>query len=135
MIERHAAWRNRPWTVGLDFDGTVYAGPWTHADDIPGPPTSGAIEWIREELVRGHIIVIHTCRLTPAYDWAHWPEDGYREQAAVVAALQAWFRLHGLTAAEVDALRFWTHLGKPSCDEYLDDKAVRFEGTFPRRQG
>ncbi len=25
---------NQPHTVAVDFDGTIYAGPWTHADEI-----------------------------------------------------------------------------------------------------
>ena len=119
--------------VALDFDHTLYAGPWVQADVCDGPPMPGAIEWLRNELRLGHEITIHTCRLTPHYEWATWPLDGYREQAAVIVAIRSWLSRHGLSDTEVSAIRFWTHLGKPSCDEYLDDRAIRFEGTYPRR--
>lgn len=119
--------------VALDFDGTVYAGPFTAADEITGLPNAGAIEWVREELRRGHRLIIHTCRLTTTYEGCPFPVDRHKDPAAVVLALRAWFMLHGLTEAEVDALEFWTRPGKPWANEYLDDRAVRFSGVFPTR--
>ncbi|TXH56222.1 MAG: hypothetical protein E6Q97_06875 [Desulfurellales bacterium] len=120
--------------VAVDVDGTLYAGPWTQADEFTGPPTTDdAIPFLQRELAAGHEVILHTCRLTPEYPWCTWPVDQYRDPAHVIAALRAWLIHWGLSPADTERLHFWTHAGKPSADEYLDDRAVRFEGVFPRR--
>lgn len=124
---------NQPHTVAVDFDGTIYAGPWTHADEIIGKPNHGAIEWLISEVNRGHRLIIHTCRLTASYKGCPFPESNHRDTAVVVACIRQWLLSQGMSSLEVESLEFWTRPGKPWAHEYLDDRAVRFEGTFPQR--
>ena len=119
----------RPRSIALDFDGTVFAGEFTRADEVVGPAHPGAMEWIREQLEAGVTIILHTCRLTPYYPGSYWRD--HADSASVQAALSAWFG-QWLTADELAQLEWWTHPGKPAADLYLDDKGFRFEGKFPR---
>lgn len=116
-------------SIALDFDGTVFAGEFTRADEVVGPAHPGAIDWIREQLAAGVLITIHTCRLTPEYPGSYWRD--HQDPAAVQSALSAWLG-QWLTADELSQLEWWTHPGKPAADLYLDDKGFRFEGKFPK---
>lgn len=118
----------RPRSIALDFDGTIFGGKFTEADEVDGPPVPGAIAWLSTQLAAGVVVTIHTCRLTPINPDCPWPT--VHEQATVRAAISGWLQRH-IGAAAVEQLRWWTHPGKPHCDIYLDDKAVRFEGVFP----
>lgn len=119
----------RPRSIALDFDGTIYADKFVRPELVDGEPTAGAMDWLREQLAAGVIVIIHTCRLTP-----HNPDNTtwnmHADQSAVIAAIKVWLG-RWLNADEVGALRWWTHAGKPSAQVYLDDKGVRFEGVFP----
>jgi len=123
----------RPRTVAVDFDGTLYAGPFTAADEFTGQPLLGAIAWLKSELARKHRLIIHTCRLTSSHEGCTFPLESHRDPYVVRERLIEWLVLHGLTRGEVESLAFWLYPGKPFADEYLDDKAVRFEGTYPQR--
>ena len=123
----------RPHTVAVDFDGTIYAGPFTAADEIPGEPLPGAIAWLKSELARGHVLIIHTCRLTSSHEGCTFPLEAHRDPFVGRDAIATWLVLHGITYRELHRLQFWLYPGKPFADEYLDDKAVRFEGTYPQR--
>lgn len=120
-------------TVAVDFDGTLYAGPFVAADDVSGQPLPGAIAWLKSELARGHKLIIHTCRLTSSHEGCTFPIESHRDPYVVRAKLIEWFVTHGLTQDEVTQLNFWLYSGKPFAHEYLDDRAVRFDGTYPRR--
>lgn len=119
----------RPRSIALDFDGTIFAGEFTRADEVVGPPTSGAIAWLRDQIDDGVIITIHTCRLTPINPDCQWPE--VHDQETVRAAISDWLRTW-LTEPEIGALRWWMHPGKPHVDMYLDDKGYHFAGEFPK---
>ena len=118
----------RPQSIALDFDGTIFAGEFTRPDVVEGPPINGAMEWIREQLAAGVTITIHTCRLTPPNSDSRWKQHCTPAQAQ--RAIEDWLG-QWLTPAEVGALLFWTHVGKPFADLYLDDKGQRFAGVFP----
>ena len=118
----------RPQSIALDFDGTIFAGEFTRPDVVEGPPINGAMEWIREQLAAGVTITIHTCRLTPPNSDGRWEQHCTPAQAQ--RAIEDWLG-QWLTPAEVGALLFWTHVGKPFADLYLDDKGQRFAGVFP----
>lgn len=124
-----SATMRRPKSIALDFDRTIFAGEFTQADVVDGPPVAGAIEWLREQLATGVDITIHTCRLTPAYPGTYWNQ--HADQPAVQAAISAWLG-QWLSAAELALLAWWTHPGKPGAQLYLDDKGWRFEGVFPK---
>jgi len=122
----------RPRSIALDFDGTIFGGPFTEADEVDGPPVPGAIAWLSTQLAAGVHVTIHTCRLTPINPDCPWPT--VHEQSTVRAAISGWLS-RWIGGAAVAQLRWWTHPGKPHCDVYLDDKAVRFEGVFPTFDG
>jgi len=104
------------YTIAVDFDGVIhsYTSPWVNAETIPDQPVPGAIEWLRE-MGRHFEVVIHTTRGKTAVGqhavkkWLH--ENGLEWGLAAV-----------VTAEKVAALI------------YLDDRAVRFDGTnWPSR--
>lgn len=119
----------RPRSIALDFDGTVFAGEFTRADEVVGPAHPGAIDWIREQLDAGVMIIMHTCRLTPEYPGSYWKD--HKDVRDVQAALSKWLG-QWLAEDELSMLRWWKHIGKPPADLYLDDKGLRFEGKFPK---
>lgn len=120
--------------VAVDFDGTIYAGPFIAADDVSGDPLPGAIEWLKSELARGHTLIIHTCRLTSNHEGCTFPIEAHRDPLRTRDIIRAWLVKHGLTVDETQRIQFWLYPGKPFAHEYLDDKAIRFTGTYPQRE-
>lgn len=136
MLEPVKSRGELPPTIALDFDGTVYGGPWTRADECTGEPIDGAIDWVRKQLAAGCRIIIHTCRLTAPYEGAPFQSADHLDPLRTAAVIRGWFLEHGLSQQEVDKLDMWTRPGKPWAQVYLDDKGVRFPGfyPFPRRR-
>lgn len=101
----------RQYTIAVDFDGVLhqYVTPWEAADVIPDPPVEGAIEWLTN-IVGHYRVVIFTTR-------GKTPEGRH--------AVLDWIAEHGgpagltVTAEKGPAL------------VYIDDRAWRFNGTFP----
>lgn len=102
-------------SICVDFDRVIhqYTTPWSHASIISDPPVAGAFEWLTE-MVDHYIVNIFSSR-------SDHPEG--------VEAMQEWFKTHGLSPLVLCYLRFPTH--KPPAVLYIDDRAYRFEGTFP----
>ena len=107
----------------LDFDGVIhsYTSGWKGARNIPDPPIPGAIEFIGDALIEGWDVVIHSSRAR------HW---------GGISAMRNWLRRHAgnlwydTPAGDgIEAVRFvrW----KPPAVVTIDDRAVRFEGTWP----
>src|SRR5688572_12476798 len=98
-------------TVAVDFDGVLhsYTSPWVNAETIPDPPVPGAIEWLTE-ISKHFDIVIHTTR-------------GTRMDGRV--AVSEWLEKYGFHGP-----RAITHEKLPALI-YLDDRAWRFDGSFP----
>lgn len=111
-------------TIAVDFDGVIhsYTSGWQGAAVIPDPPVEGAIEFlVGLTQSEDFDVVIFSSR---AKTWR-----GRR-------AIRAWLQEHGghfwhedafdpgLQSIEVTAV-------KPAAVVYLDDRAVRFEGSFP----
>jgi hypothetical protein len=91
-----------------------YTSPWVNEYTIPDPPVPGAIEWLNN-IGKKFDIIIHTTRARTA--------DG---QDAVRGYLYA----NGL-----DNLRLVTVTDKKlAALVYIDDRAWRFDGTFPTAQ-
>ena len=106
-------------SIAVDFDGVIHqhVSPWigdpTH---IPDPPVPGAIAWLTA-MIESYDVFIFTCRLlTP-------------KRSPVERAMCVWLAAHGAEERVIHALHFVTE--KPHAGIYLDDRAVRFEGTFP----
>lgn len=111
-------------TIAVDFDGVIhsYKSGWHGATSIPDPPVPGAIEFLVALTQSSEVdVVIFSSR---AKTWR-----GRR-------AIGAWLQKHGghlwhedafdpgLQSIEVTAV-------KPAAVVYLDDRGLRFEGTFP----
>ena len=107
----HAARRN--FSIAVDFDGVIheYVSPWIDAETIPDPPVPGAIEWLNEMREKFRIVVFTT--------------RGKTETGRIAVA--TWLVARGYPAVPDDVTA-----EKPPALIYLDDRAVRFDGTnFP----
>jgi hypothetical protein len=120
-----------PRTYALDFDGTLYAGEFAAATDFSGEPCAGAVDFVRQLLDAGHKILIHSCRLTAALTEECTKRWGKADPVIVANLMRDWFYRWGLPWGHIRHINFWTSPGKPWANVYLDDKAMRFEGTFP----
>lgn len=104
---------SKRYTVAVDFDGVLhsYTSPWFAADVIPDPPVPGAIEWLRQISERFEV-VIHTTR---------------GDTSDSRAAIRKWLSHYGWEGAA--SVRITNE--KVPALVYLDDRAIRFTGTFP----
>lgn len=111
----------------LDFDGVVhsYSSGWKGADVIPDPPVDGALKfiWTATEHFRVAIFSSRT------------------NQAGGLAAMQKWLRKHFLAFGQFNLDGATKVLGmvewpkeKPAAFVTLDDRAITFEGTWPKMQ-
>jgi hypothetical protein len=101
-------------TVAVDFDGVIhsYTSPWVAAAVIPDPPVEGAIEWLNQ-IRQTYEVVIFTTR-GESYEGA--------------TAVREWLIEHGLEDGDGQVV---VTAVKPKALIYIDDRAWRFEGTFP----
>lgn len=114
--------KHERYTVAVDFDGVIhrYDSPWTKAHHIPDGPVEGAIEWLNETIQKMDIVIFSTRCKTWIGRWA----------------VRRWLRKHagtlyhegpGYRGIEDVTLSY----EKPPALVYIDDRAFRFEGTFP----
>jgi hypothetical protein len=105
------------WTIAVDFDGVIhsYTSPWVAAEVIPDPPVDGAIEWLNQ-MRREFEVVIFTTR-----------GESYKGAKAV----KEWLIEHGLEVVGDGWGQVAVTAVKPKALVYIDDRAWRFEGTFP----
>lgn len=113
--------------ICLDFDGVIhsYTSGWKGARNIPDPPVEGALEFMLEALNSGYDVVVHSSR---------------SRYFGGIRAMRRWLRAHSNDAQwhewafgpGLEDVRFvrW----KPPAVITLDDRAVRFDGTFPDPQ-
>lgn len=101
-------------TICLDFDGVVhsYRSGWQGAGSIPDPPIHGTDKAIAR-LRQDYEVVIHSARCATA---------------AGREAIARWLAKHHI---EVDAI--CEH--KPPAMVYIDDRAIRFEGSWADTMG
>lgn len=102
-------------TICVDFDGVIhsYASGWRGATEIPDPPVDGAIEWLARAAERFDLAITSVRNAQPG----------------AIEAMRAWLRAHGLPERVLERVRFPRH--KLPAEIYVDDRAFRFEGTFP----
>lgn len=102
-------------TISIDFDGVIhgYQSGWRGAGVCPDPVVPGAIEFVRAALVRFDVAVYST----------------RAETVAGALAIREYLRRHGLSDAELQALRITS--GKPKAVLYIDDRGYQFAGQFP----
>ena len=101
-------------TISIDFDGVIhsYSSLWRGPSIIPDPPVPGAIEFIKKASKRFKI-VIHSTRAT---------------QESGVNAIKNWLEENGIDHKLLGILVV-SH--KTKAVVYIDDRAWRFEGSFP----
>jgi hypothetical protein len=102
-------------TICVDFDGVLhsYTSPWKGATVIPDAPVASAIEWLTH---------IHD-----DYDVAIFSTRA--REAGGISAMRQWLLDHGLDEAILERISFPRE--KPLARVYIDDRAWKFEGTFP----
>jgi hypothetical protein len=98
----------------VDFDGVLhsYEQAWQGPDVIPDAPVEGAFDFLKDLIAARMEVNIYSAR-------SRYPEG--------VVAMKAWFRQHRFEY--VDYLEFPTE--KPAAFLTIDDRCIRFEGTFP----
>ena len=107
----------------LDFDGVIhsYSSGWSGADTIPDPPVAGAVAFMLAAL-RVFDVAIFSSR---------------SNQLGGINAMRSWLKKHaGQTWYEtpdgpgLEDVRFPTE--KPAALVSIDDRALTFDGTWPR---
>ncbi|NIN68857.1 MAG: hypothetical protein GTO63_30060 [Anaerolineae bacterium] len=104
--------------VAVDFDGVLhdYSSGWRGVDVIPDGEVPGAIGWLRKLIEDPEILVkIFSTR---------------NHQPGAIGAMQNWLLDHGLPSDQTIELDF--PLTKPPAHVLIDDRAMTFNGTFPR---
>jgi hypothetical protein len=99
-------------TIALDFDGVIHkmkTANYSVAEEIDGPPISGAKKFCKDLLGRGFNVAIFSSR------------GGSKRGKP---AMQSWLEEHGFPS-EIRVVE-----RKPWADVYIDDRAYRFEGDF-----
>lgn len=101
---------SRP-VLALDLDGVIHPNdsPWVNVYTLPDAPTVGAQEYVRYVQSSGWNVVVHTAR-------ANAPNAD--------EAVRSWLRDWGFPDLKVSHVKT-----NASC--YLDDRALRFNGTWP----
>jgi len=113
-------------TVLIDFDGVLhsYTSGWQGKANIPDAPNPGAIEFLEELLAAEDMEpVIWTSRVHCREN-----EDPVEAENAKIAIKQ-WLYLQGVGPDEVNRLKITSD--KPPAVMLIDDRAFKFEGTFP----
>ena len=107
---------NRKPTLCLDFDGVLhsYTSGWKGADVIPDPPVAGAIEFIRDALASFQVAIYSSRSSEPGG----------------ILAMQDWLVKHGLDGSVFCQIEWPT--SKPPAFLTIDDRALTFDGTWPR---
>lgn len=114
------------YTIAVDFDGVIhrYDTPWKAAHIIPDKPVDDAIRWLNEMVQKFDVVIFSTrCKSwrgrRAVRKWLQYYSGGLWDQDE--------HGRYGIEDVELTAV-------KPPALIYLDDRAMRFEGTFPTAQ-
>lgn len=138
------------YTVAVDFDGVLhsYTSPWVNARTIPDPPVPGAIGWLVEATKKFDVAVLSTRN----FQWG-----GRRAMRKwLVGKIGLMFVMEGMAGLSGSGSELFNGFmrldrrarrmakdvmkkvsfprNKPAALIYIDDRAWRFEGTFPTVQ-
>ena len=105
-------------SICIDFDGVLhaYTSGWQGIHVAADPPVPGALTWLRE--------------LIGAQDIQPCIYSSRSKDPRGKACMINWLYNHGMSMDEVAQLAFPTE--KPAAWLTIDDRAICFEGTFPR---
>lgn len=143
-------------TIAVDFDGVLhrYDSGWQGARNIPDPPVEGAMRWLLDVMDQAEVQVVSS----RARSWGgrhaiqRWLQARLAEE---LHALERAHQIHALPDHAFDAFMGRDMEGrdpwetakraardivrglrvtatKPGAVALLDDRAVRFDGYFPR---
>lgn len=100
----------------LDFDGVLhsYSSGWKGADVIPDPPVAGAIDFIKASQQHFEVHIF----------------SSRSNQDGGISAMKAWLHFHSAGHPAMDLVSFPTE--KPAAFLTIDDRALTFDGTWPR---
>ena len=104
-------------TLAIDFDGVLSDYRGWHGAGTLDPPVAGAIQAIRDYQDAGLTVTIYTTRA-----------DGPK----AVMKLEKWLQEHGLEYKRIKEIQITNT--KPPAIVYLDDRAWRFNGQFPKAE-
>lgn len=112
-------------TIAVDFDGVIhsYTSGWMGAHVIPDPPVEGAIEFLSylcNDGIGANVVIFSSRAKTwrgrrairawlYEHSGPHWQEN---------------WQYQGIESIKITSV-------KPAASVYIDDRAHRFEGTFP----
>lgn len=116
---RRIAPPKNPFVAAIDFDHTIHNNDDVEEGFKMGRPHDGAREVLRQLQESGARIVIHTCRARPGKDTV----DGVTYEGSSAHHVEEWLRHYDIPFDEVTAL-------KPIAGVYLDNNAMRFEGSW-----
>ncbi len=112
----------------LDFDGVLhsYSSGWKGADTIPDPPVAGAMKFIWDATDHFRVAIL----------------SSRSNQSGGLSAMKAWlyyhfkdyWGTHGTHAMQADdkLSEIEWPLEKPAAFLTIDDRALTFDGTWPR---
>lgn len=123
--------RARAPVIAVDFDGVLhsYTSAWSGTMEILDPPVEGAQRWLSDVHAAGWTVIVHTCRLS--VDEEHPLNDAEHSQDDRMVAIVGWMLKHSFQTQDIAALEWHTTPGKPHANVYLDDRGLRFEGSWP----
>lgn len=111
--------------ICLDFDGVIhsYTSGWQGARTIGDPPVEGALVFMAHALDLGYDVVIHSSRAR------YWGGIRAMRQWLKNCSGMLWYDSF---QTGLESVRFtrW----KPAAIVTIDDRAIRFTGTFPKPQ-
>ena len=114
---------NKPILV-LDFDGVLhsYTSGWKGADVIPDPPVAGAMQFVADALEHFQVAILSSR--------SHQPGGREAMQTWLASHFRAVFGASEETAGRLARIDWPTE--KPAAMITIDDRALTFDGTWPR---
>lgn len=112
----------KKYTIAVGFDGVIhsYDSPWINARTIPDQPVDGAIEWLHRAIQSFEVVVFSTRAKT-------WRGRRAMRRWLMDHAGNLWNESIGARGIEDVTFSY----KKSAALIYIDDRAWRFEGSFP----
>lgn len=116
----------------IDFDGVIhsYISGWKGPRNIPDPPVTGAIKWLRSLLSDPESV---SCTAPRFLDFNVQIYSSRSRYVGAKWAMKKWlrneFKNSGYSSDLVELIKFPTE--KPPASLLIDDHGYRFDGNFP----
>lgn len=115
--------------LAIDFGGVInsYRSGWQGATSLPDPPNEGAIEFLLKATERFQVAV-YSARFAD-FSSSHAARQAVRDWLVRYGVPASRITMHDNQKARDNTI--WLADKKPRASVTLDDRAYRFEGTFP----